>query len=282
MRYGSRRAIGKAGMMLGFLAAVLTAVTPAAAGDCSTEVRTVVPGRLTIAAYDYAPFAIVAQDGSVTGIDADIARAAALDHCLEPVFAIMDPAATIQSVVTGRADLAIGSWNRTSKRLQIVDVSAPIYLDHMGILSRDGTSSIAALQGKRVGTVTGYHWVSDMQKVFGRDLKLYPDPVSMAQDLLAGRLDAAANGYNYAIHAQKTAGAYQGLQINVAQPDPRIAASRTPPQVGMLYTKGNQTLGDALDATITRLRDQGAIAKALSDAGLDPANADVGAPRLID
>lgn len=268
--------------LLASVAFVICGLAPAMAQDCSAKVQTIAPGTLTVAVYDYPPFSVVGSDGSVGGIDNEIARKIAKDSCLTVKFDVMEPAATIQSVVTGRADVATGSWNRTKKRLQVVDVSAPIYLDHMGILSKDGADTLEGLRGKKVGTVTGYHWVPEMQNLFGADLMLYPDPVSMAQDLLAGRIDAATNGYNYAVYAQKHAGAYQGLQIKVAQPDPQVSASVMPPQIGLLFTKGNATLGAAMDGTIARLQREGKIAEAMVGAGFDAQSADVGTPRLID
>lgn len=259
-----------------------SAITPAMAQDCTSTVQTVEPGKLTVAAYDYPPFSIVGSDGAVSGIDADIAAAVAKDSCLELVTQVMDPAATIQSVVSGRADIAIGSWNRTKKRVDVVGLGAPVYLDPMGILSRDGISSIEDMKGKKVGTVTGYLWVGEMQKLFGSDLMLYPTPVALAQDLAAGRIDVAADGYNYAVYAQKNAGAYKDIKIELVQPDPAVSASAEPAQAGFLYTKGNETLGQAIDSTVARLHDEGAIEAALVAAGFDPRVAQVGEPRLTD
>lgn len=264
-------------------AAVLVLGTATAfAQDCTTSVKTIEPGKLTIAAYDYPPFSVVANDGTVSGIDTDIARQVAKDNCLEVVVNAMDPAATIQSVVSGRADIAIGSWNRTKKRMQVVDVGAPMYLDPMGLLSKDGIDSIEAMKGKKVGTVTGYLWVGEMQKLFGSDLMLYATPVALAQDLAAGRIDVAADGYNYAVYAQKNMGAYEGIQIKLVQPDPAVSASAQPAQAGFLYTKGNTSLGEAIDTTVAKLTAEGTIRKAVEDAGFDPRIADVGEPRLTD
>jgi polar amino acid transport system substrate-binding protein len=113
---------------------------------------------------------------------------------------VMDPAATTQAVIAGKADLAVGSWNRTVKRTEVLGISAPIYLDPMGILSKDGIDTIEGMVGKKVGTVAGYLWVEEMQALFGDNLSVYPDAVALAQDLAAGRIDVAADGYNYAAY----------------------------------------------------------------------------------
>jgi polar amino acid transport system substrate-binding protein len=260
---------------------VLT-LTPALAQDCTPTVTTIEAGKLTVAAYDYPPFTIVSADGGISGIDPDIAAAIANENCLEVVALVMDPAATTQSVIAGKADIAIGSWNRTAKRSEVLGISAPTYLDPMGILSKDGIDSVEGLIGKKVGTVAGYLWVEEMQALLGDNLAVYPDAVALAQDLAAGRVDAAADGYNYAAFAQKNAGGYAGIQIKLAQPDDRIKASVKAPQAGILYTKGNDSLGAAIDATIARLSAEGAITKAIVDAGYDPRVAETGEPWLVE
>lgn len=267
--------------LLASVALTMLSLTPVLAEDCTTSITTVEPGKLTVAAYDYPPFTTVAADGSISGIDPEIAFAVAKDNCLEVVALVMDPAATTQSVIAGKADIAIGSWNRTEKRTEVLGISAPTYLDPMGILSKDGVDTIEGLVGKKVGTVTGYLWVEDMQALLGENLSVYPNAVALAQDLAAGRIDAAADGYNYAAFAQSTAGAYEGIQIKLAQPDERISASVKAPQAGILYTKGNESLGSAIDATIARLTTEGAITKAIVDAGFDARVAEVGEPWLV-
>lgn len=45
----------------------------------------------------------------IGGVDSDIAK----ESCLEIVPVSVDPAATIQHVVPGKADIAVGDWYRT-------------------------------------------------------------------------------------------------------------------------------------------------------------------------
>jgi polar amino acid transport system substrate-binding protein len=267
--------------LLASVALTMLSLTPAMAQDCTATITTVEPGKLTVAAYDYPPFTTAGTDGSISGIDPDIAFAVAKDNCLEVVALVMDPAATTQSVIAGKADIAIGSWNRTEKRTEVLGISAPTYLDPMGILSKDGIDTVEGLVGKKVGTVSGYLWVEQMQALLGENLAIYPNAVALAQDLAAGRIDAAADGYNYAAYAQSTAGAYEGIKIKLAQPDERISASVKAPQAGILYTKGNDSLGAAIDATIARLTAEGAITKAIVGAGFDARVAEVGEPWLV-
>lgn len=265
--------------LIGAIAAALLA-TAAYAEDCK-PVQTVTPGKLTIAGYDYPPFSSVTSDGKLSGIDFDIVARAAKENCLEVVPLTMDPSATIQAVISGKADVAIGSWNRTEKRAQVLGMSGPTYLDPMGIFSKDGSDTVASFEGKNVGTVTGYLWVGEMQQMLGDKLKLYPTPVALAQDLEAGRIDIAADGYNSGVYIQRTAGGYKGIEIKLAKPDSRVTASEQPAQAGVLFTKGNDSLGAALDASIKGQHEDGTITKALEAAGFDKAVGDVGEPRMI-
>jgi len=260
----------------------LTLISPHAyAAECEQSVKTISPGKLTVAAYDYPPFTYASPDGKISGIDPTIVERAAADSCLEVVALVMDPAATIQSVIAGKADVAVGSWNRTEARSKVVGQSAPTYLDHMGIYSKAGYETLDEAAGKSVGTVTGFFWVRDLQKLFGANLKLYPTPVALAQDLAAGRLDVGFLGYNSGVFNQKSNGAYPGISIKMAKPDERVQASVLPPQTTILYTKGNDSLGTALDASIKKQHDDGSIEKSIKAAGFDPSIANVGEPRLV-
>ncbi|WP_057467312.1 substrate-binding periplasmic protein [Rhizobium sp. Root1203] len=258
--------------------ALMASVSSSFAADCANPVTTITEGKLTVAAYDYPPFTAVSSDGKISGIDPDIIEKAAKENCLEVVPLVMDPAATIQAVVAGKADVAIGSWNRTEKRSKVLGISAPTYLDPMGMFSKDGVDTVEALIGKNVGTVQGYLWVPELQTLLGGKLKLYPTAVALAQDLEAGRIDVGVDAYNYGVYVQKTSGGYKGIAIKLAQPDDRVQASITPPQAGLLYTKGNDSLGKALDASVAKQHD--AIVEALEKVGFDKKVGDVGEPRL--
>ncbi|MBB3773428.1 polar amino acid transport system substrate-binding protein [Angulomicrobium tetraedrale] len=260
---------------------VLAQLGIAQAMACTPTIPTVEKGKLTVAAYDYPPFSVTGPGTKIGGIDADIVARAAKENCLEVAPMIMDPAATIQAVITGKADVAIGSWNRTEKRAAVLDISGPTYLDPMGIFSKEGFDSVEALKGKTVGTVTGYLWVGELQKLFGPSLKLYPTPIALAQDLEAGRIDAGVDGYNSGIFLQKTTGGYKGVVIVLSKPDERVQASVQPAQAGILYTKGNAALGKALDLSITQQHADGSIVKALQAAGFDAKVGDVGEPRMV-
>ncbi len=119
-----------------------------------------------------------------------------------------------------------------------------------------------------------------MQKLLGSSLHLYPNPVALAQDLQAGRVQIGVDSYGTGAYAQKKGG-YPGIIIKVAEPDQRVQSSIQAAQANLLYTKGNTSLAAAIDADIQALHTDGSIAGYLKSFGLDPSGADTGEPRVV-
>lgn len=269
-------------LILGLCAASVVA-DAAVAQDCKPvhSFETIVPGTLSVASFEFPPYAYNGEDGAFSGVDGEILKRIAAKECLEIDAKLVDPAAAIQYVLSNRADIAAGDWYRTAEREKVLGLTGPMYLDQMGIFTRDGATTIKSLEGRTVGVVQGYLWVADMQKVFGSSLKVYPNPVAMAQDLASGRIDAGTDSYAVGVAAQQKGG-YPGIQIEVAEPDERVRATVQAGQTGFPFTKSNTALGEALSANIAAMHESGEIKEILTQFGLDPSAADVGAPRLVE
>lgn len=253
------------------------------ADDCKPahQFKTVRAGKVTVAIYEYPPFTTASSDGTtIGGVDSDIVKKFAAANCLAVAPVVVDPAATVQYVVSGKADVATGDWYRTAERAKVMGLSYPTYLDQMGIYSRTGLSKVEELIGKKVGTVSGFLWVAELQKLLGSNLVLYPNPVALAQDLGAGRIEAAVDSYGTGAYAQKRGG-YPGIQIKVAEPDERVQSTIQAAQANIIYSKSNPDFGAALDDTIQQLHKNGGLADILKSYGLDPSGANVGEPRVV-
>jgi polar amino acid transport system substrate-binding protein len=279
----SRSPIGVA-ISVGATTLLLTACggdggTASANADCTPEheFETVTEGTLTVGLVDLPPYAMTTGEDGMSGVDADIVKEFAERECLTITAQPGDAAALIPSVQQGRMDMAIADWYRTAAREEVVDLSDPLYLDDMGILSEDGISEISELEGRKVGTVDGYLWVQDLQEVLGDDLVLYPSSVNMTQDLASGRIEVGVDSYGSALQTQEET----GLEVQVAKPDPRVAASEEPAQAGIPVSPGNEGMLEALNAVIADLHESGRIAEILESYGLPASAADVGEPRLI-
>jgi polar amino acid transport system substrate-binding protein len=275
--------LGKRALLTWFgLTAALLAAAPSMAQDCKPkhEFTTVEKGYLTVAPGTYPPYSFVDPSGELQGIDGDIVKLIAEMECLKVKAIPVDPAAALQYVISGKAELTTGDWYRTEARARVTTLSAPLYLDQMAVYSRTGVDSVDGFMNEEVGSTQGNLWIPDVKKLLGDKLKLYPVSVAALQDLEAGRINVVLDGYSVGVLAQKQ-GAMKGIVIKVIKPDPRVGASMEAGQGTLPMYKGNAAFNAAADADIAELHANGTIAKILVKFGLDPSAAETGAPRLI-
>lgn len=263
-------------------AGLAACVQLASAQDCTPKHKfaTITPGTLTVAVTTYAPHSFMDETGAMKGIDGDIAADFAKRECLTIKAVAVDPAAAIQYILSGQADITTGDWYRTAERAKVMNLSAPLYTDQMAIYSKEGFKQVKDLEGKKVGTVQGYLWVADLKTLLGSSLKLYPNSVNMQQDLFAGRIQLAVDGYSTGVVAAQK-GALKDVKVEIAAPDDRVKATKEAAQAAFPYSKKATDLGEALDADIAAMHQDGAIVKILKSYGLDGTAADTGAPRLV-
>jgi polar amino acid transport system substrate-binding protein len=270
-------------ILLAGIAGFLISSSFASAQDCTPkhQFATVEAGTLTVAVTTYAPHSFIDDSGNMKGIDGDIAAEFARRECLKVKAVAVDPAAAIQYVLSGQADITTGDWYRTAERAKVMSLSAPLYTDQMGVYSKEDFKKVADLEGKQVGTVQGYLWVADLKNLLGDSLKLYPNSVNMQQDLKSGRIDVAVDGYSTGVVAAQK-GVLGDIKVNVAAPDDRVKASREAAQAAFPYSLKATELGSALDAGIAEMHADGTIVNILKSYGLDGTAADTGAPRLVE
>jgi len=236
-------------------------------------VTTITGGQLTISGSEFAPFVTFADSATApTGIDTEIVGAIAAMECLTTQYTQTTYKGAIDEVTSGRADVAVGDYYRTTKRAEVVDLSDAMYNDGMGLISKDGVSDLATVFTRKVGTVSGYLWNDDMQKVMGDSLKVYQSNVEMWADLKSGRIDVGIDSIPVSkLHAKDN----PGWQIVTAQADSRIAASVKPSQAGLPYTKGNTSLGTALNEDIATLHSNGKLKEIFTKYNVDPKDTEV-------
>ncbi|RDL50445.1 putative ABC transporter extracellular-binding protein YckB [Ensifer sp. M14] len=272
----------KTRLLLTGIAGILVSSQVALAQDCTPKhtFSTIEEGTLTVAVTTYVPHSYLDDAGNMKGIDGDIAAEFAKRECLKVKAVAVDPAAAIQYVLSGQADIATGDWYRTAERAKVMNLSAPLYTDQMAIYSKDGFANVADLEDKQVGTVQGYLWVTDLKAMLGSKLKLYPNSVNMQQDLFAGRIDVAVDGYSTGVVAEKS-GALKDVKVKVAASDDRVRATKEAAQAAFPYSFNAKELGVALDAQIEAMHADGTIVNVLKSYGLDGTAAATGAPRLV-
>lgn len=248
------------------------------AADCTPahEFTTVKKGSLSIAITEAPPFSSYANK-KATGADVAIIEAIAKTECLDVEYTPMSYAAAVPAVQKGRADLALGGFYRSESRAKIVALSDPLYLDKMAIISEGGETALSQLEGKKVGTVDGYIWVSDFQKIYGKDLTLYPSITEMEADLEAGRIDAGVEGYALSALLMKDT----KFSVEMLEADDRVGSTTDPAQAGFPIAQKSTELLSAVNADLAAMHQDGSLAELIAANGLDASAAETGAPRLL-
>jgi len=256
----------------------------ALAQECTPQhqFKTITPGFLTIAVTNFAPFSFMDESGKAAGIDVEIAEEFAKKECLEIRPIAVDPAAGIQYVLSGQADIVVGAWYRTLERAKVMGLSAPLYVDSAAFYSKEGYKTVDELIGKKIASIQGYNWIPDARKIFGDNLSLYPSAPNARQALISGRVDVLIDTQAVGIYAQQQGAMDQNIKVEIAQPDERMRATKEPAQNAFPYAKAATDFGAALDANIEEMVANGTILKIVTSWGLDASAADTGAPRLIE
>jgi polar amino acid transport system substrate-binding protein len=132
------------------------------------------------------------QDGKLIGYDGEIMQRIADKLGLKIQPALMEWSGTIASVQAGRVDVMLGTMGWTEKRTKIMTLSEPIHYFKNGIMQSSKTNwdKLSDLEGKKVGTITGFSFVPELKKINGLELSLYDTSDAAVRDLIAGRIDA--------------------------------------------------------------------------------------------
>lgn len=235
-------------------------------------------GTLTVVSFDLPPFSKV-EGNKLTGIDGEILAKIAAMECLTLTVKPAATAAVIPTAQAGRADLAAGDWYRTAERAKVVALSDPIYLDEMGLVSKDGVSSIPDVkaQGLTLGSADGYLWVEDLKNYLGSSMKTYATGLNCYQDLEAGRVDVCTDSVGAGNYSAKG----KDLKVVRVQPFQDVTASVEAAQSTFPIPMNKPELLKAINEDIFALRGSGELADILAKHGLDASAAEPGEPRLI-
>ena len=240
---------------------------------------TVEEGYLTVAAYEYPPFASI--DGeTITGAEGDILNQIAAMECLGVIVQPGSGAAMIPAIESGRADTTLGSWYRTAEREKIVLLSDPVIIDQLTLISVDGVDSIEGLVGKKVGSTLGFLWNEDLEKLLGDDLSLYETTQAMYADLANGRIDVIVDTYPSGQAALKNT-PVEGAQFAVPAPDDRVVSTTKPGQTNFPVNLDNPDLVAAFNENLAALRADGTLEQIAVEWGFSPTAVAETEPNLL-
>lgn len=240
--------------------------------DCKPTVKvdTINQDELRVAGF-VSPPSVTSVEGSrdeLGGIDAEVIKKLAQDACLKLVQKTTSPAAGVGDLDSKRIDVLIGGIGYTPERAEAFGVSQEMYSQPMAALSKSGISTVDEMaSAEGVGVVQGYRWQEDLEKALGESVKVYQSSEAMLSDLKSGRIEVGTLDLGEAkVNADKLEA---GLEVEAIASDERVAATTEPAKVVVLYTKGNSSLGEALDAVIDTMKSDGTLAKLLDESGLN-------------
>jgi len=104
----------------------------------------------------------------------------------------MEWSGVIASVQAGRMDVLGGNVGWTEERTKIMALTDPTQYFANGIMHKadQPMSKLADLEGKKVGTITGFSFIPELQKIKNIQLTFYDTSDAALRDLQAGRIEA--------------------------------------------------------------------------------------------
>ncbi len=255
-------ALSLAGLALAGCANAAASTVDAGCEPAHEGLTTYTAGTLTVGVPENLPYTQT-KGSDAAGLEIDLVKKIAAAECLNVAFVPITYANGIPMISEQKkADLITGGWYVTEARAEQVGFTAPTFYDSMGIISKDGLTTVTELESAGdVGSVAGFSWEGDMSAVLGDHLKTYPGTVETKQDLVSGRIQAALDGYAVATVA------YAGTDFTVepAEADDRIAITTSMPIIAFPIAKENTALSDAISEHIDQFREDGTLEAVLAD-----------------
>ena len=137
---------------------------------------------------------IFAQDGKMTGYEADILEEFAKRAGYKIDYKAAPFATVLTGVQSGQWEIAMSSIWVKQERAAVMDFADPYYDSGIGLMTRkDGITDLSQMKGKSFGSDTGSAneaWLVDNQGTYGPyQIKSYDYWVDAALDLEAGRIE---------------------------------------------------------------------------------------------
>ena len=146
----------------------------------------------------YPPFSITKPDGSLTGLEPDLARELCKRLEADCDLRAYEFKALLPSLMTGKIDIIVSQLTPKPERLENSEFTDPILTnptDWIVPVSWQDTVDAASLDGKTVGAIKGSWFLEPVREnAPGAKLKLYDNINQIALDLTAGRIDGVIGG----------------------------------------------------------------------------------------
>ena len=261
------------GWLVGSLLVVLMASpVPMPTAPAAMSVKTVTPGVLTVAIDNDMPFC-KDENGALIGVDGEIMNQIGQSLGLKVKPVVMEWAAEIASVQSGRVDTNICGMAYTAERAKVVNLTRPAYFQvtEFTQLKSSNIKSLDDLKGKTVGTIQGYFYIPELKQVpwiTERNLKLYNTIDAAIQDVIAKRVDAIIIGAASSAWLQRQHPEWNLKYEPVAQSK---YMSDTIDKARTVFStrKDNTELLNAMNTVIDKMKQEGTVKGILTKYGSD-------------
>lgn len=273
---GARARLAKVGFAasVSFGLALLTAGPETARAD---NLETLKPGVLQVAIEPYMPYTEL-KDGKLVGLDSDILVAIADKLGLKLEVNVTDFPGMLAAVQSQRADITIGGIAWSNARQKVGLFTDPPYYSPPAMAVHGATDypDVASLEGKALGTVTGYVWARSIKEVPNASAHTYPTADSVFEDLSSGRLDVGFLDPLLIIYQQKQR---PDMKFKVEYLNPPTATQVAahpdykffqPYMTGFYLPKQAPKLAQAVSDQIDAMYKDGSLAALVTKWGGDP------------
>lgn len=255
--------------------AMVTLAMPATAS--AEDLELLKPNTLVVTIEPYMPYTAM-KDGKLVGLDSDILAAVADKLGLKMDVSVTDFNGMLASVQTQRADITIGGIAWSEARQKVGLFTDPPYYSPPALAVKAPASfpDVASLEGKDLGTVTGYVWAKSIAQVPNAKPHTFPSADSVFQDIAAGRLDVGfLDPLLITYQQQQRPDMKVGIQYMkpptaeqlAAHPDYKYFASY---MTGFYLPKQSPKLAKAISDQIDAMYKDGALAALITKWGGDP------------
>ncbi|WP_312798082.1 ABC transporter substrate-binding protein [Tianweitania sp.] len=145
----------------------------------------------------YPPFNYMQPDGSIAGLDVEMANALCAEMKATCTIVAQDWDGMIPALIGGKFDAIIASMSITEERKQQIDFTDKYYTTPLAVVVQKDSPlkgvGVADMAGKTVGAqaaTTQANYADDVYAKNGAEVKMYPTQDEAATDLQNGRVDA--------------------------------------------------------------------------------------------
>jgi polar amino acid transport system substrate-binding protein len=267
----------KTAKTLALLGAGIGALAAAAGVACAETSETLRPGVLDVAIEPYMPYTGV-ENGELTGLDSDILAHVAAKLGLKIEFVVTDFPGMLASVQSHRTDITIGGIAWSDERQKVGLFTDPPYYSPpaMAVQGNESFSTVKSLEGKDLGTVTGYVWAKSIAEVPNATAHDYPSANGVFEDLAAGRIDVGFLDPLLIIYIQKQRPEMKFHTQYLTPPTAAEIAAHPdykyfqPYMTGFYLSKDEPKLTQAISDQIDDMYKDGSLAALITKWGGDP------------